>query len=68
MTLLTSRRLTHRVRAGRDVPPPTVWEATAPSPNPMNDAAAKLATHQQCIIFLTIVIIVLPRHPEHRLR
>jgi len=48
-----------------DVPPPTVWEATAPSPNPMNDAAAKLATAPAvAVIVLTIVIIVLPTSPR----
>ena len=46
-------------------PPPAACEASAPSPTPLNDAAAKPATVLAVVVIaLTTVIIVLPTSPR----
>ena len=45
--------------------PPAAREANTPSPTPLNDAAAKLATALAAVVMaLTTVIIVLPTSPR----
>ena len=46
-------------------PPPAAWEASAPSPTPMNEAAANLAALLAAMVIAPIMVnIVLPRSPR----